>query len=71
MIISWAGLCVRLFQVQILNGHQYQSELKLQSQKKQFIHANRGNIYDRKRIMDVCRDWSKIVDSKGTLENFI
>jgi hypothetical protein len=29
------------------------------------------NIYDRKRIMDVCRDWSKIVDSKGTLENFI
>ena len=48
MIISWAGLCVRLFQVQILNGHQYQSELKLQSQKKQFIHASRGNIYDRK-----------------------
>ena len=29
------------------------------------------NLYNRKRIMDVCRDWSKIVQSKGTLESFI
>ena len=48
LIMSWFGLCIRLFQVQILNGSQYQTELRLQSQKKQFIHANRGNIYDRK-----------------------
>ena len=47
VIISWSGLCIRLFHVQILNGHQYQSTLLLQSQKKQKIYANRGNIYDR------------------------
>jgi|TARA_R110000782_G_scaffold219427_4_gene306786 asparagine synthetase B (glutamine-hydrolysing) len=29
------------------------------------------NLYNRKRIMDVCRDWSNIVQSKGTLESFI
>ena len=45
---SWASICVRLFQIQILNGARYQATLIQQSQKKQNIPANRGNIYDQK-----------------------
>ena len=48
IILSWAGLCVRLFQVQVLNGKHYQTAVIKQSQKKQNLPANRGNIYDRK-----------------------
>ena len=47
IIFSWAGLCSRLFQVQVLNGEYYQRAVLKQSQKKQVIPANRGNIYDR------------------------
>ena len=47
IIFSWAGLCARLFQVQVLNGEHYQRTVIKQSQKKQIIPANRGNIYDR------------------------
>ena len=48
IILSWVGLCVRLFQVQVLNGAQYQMAVVNQSQKKQILPANRGNIFDRK-----------------------
>ena len=41
------GLCVRLFQIQVLNGAQYQATVVKQAQKKQNIPAIRGNIYDR------------------------
>ena len=47
IILSWAGLCLRLFQVQVLNGEHYQKEVLKQSHKKQKLPANRGNIYDR------------------------
>ena len=47
IILSWAGLCLRLFQVQVLNGEHYQKEVLKQSHKKQNLPANRGNIYDR------------------------
>ncbi len=47
VVLSWTGLCIRLFQIQVLSGNEYQSILQVQSQKKQFIAANRGNIYDR------------------------
>ena len=47
IILSWAGLCLRLFQVQVLNGEHYQKEVLKQSQKKQILPADRGNIYDR------------------------
>ena len=29
------------------------------------------NIYHRKRIMDVCRDWSKLIENTGNLKEFI
>ena len=48
VIISWMGLCVRLFQIQVLNGSQYQKAVERQAQKKQNIPATRGNIFDRK-----------------------
>ena len=47
MLISWAGLCVRLFQVQVLSGDYYQKVVIKQSQKKQSTPAVRGNIFDR------------------------
>jgi len=47
IILSWVGLCVRLFQVQVLNGEQYQIAVVNQSQKKQILPASRGNIFDR------------------------
>jgi len=48
VILSWAGLCARLFQIQVLNGSKYQNVILNQAQKKQTLIANRGNIYDRK-----------------------
>ena len=47
VIISWMGLCARLFQIQVLNGAQYQETVVKQAQKKQNIAAIRGNIFDR------------------------
>ena len=48
IFVCWAGLCLRLFQIQILNGEQYQKIVVKQAQKKQTLAANRGNIFDRK-----------------------
>ena len=47
ILVSWAGLCFRLFQVQILNGEVYQKAVIKQSQKKLDIPPARGNIFDR------------------------
>ena len=47
IIIAWGGLCLRLFQVQVLNGHNYQETVIKQSQTYKTIASNRGNIYDR------------------------
>ncbi|MBT3180365.1 MAG: transpeptidase family protein [Candidatus Marinimicrobia bacterium] len=47
IILSWAGLCIRLFQVQVLNGERYQIAVVNQTQKKQILPSNRGNIFDR------------------------
>jgi len=48
IILSWAGLCLRLFHVQVLNGEHYQKTVVKQSQTKQGIPPTRGNIFDRK-----------------------
>ena len=47
IIISWCSLCLRLFQVQVLNGHTYQKTVIKQSHKMNVIPADRGNIFDR------------------------
>ena len=68
IILSWAGLCLRLFQVQVLNGEHYQKEVLKQSQKKQILPANRGNIYDRnnnilatKAQNELCRNYNLLL----------
>lgn len=47
VIFSWMGLCVRLFQIQIINGQMYTQALVEQAQKKEDLPPNRGNILDR------------------------
>ena len=49
IVFSWFSLCFRLFQVQILNGHNYQKTVLKQSQKLKVIPGNRGNIFDRNK----------------------
>ena len=46
-IISWICLCLRLFQVQVLNGAEYQSIVIMQSQTKHISMPSRGNFFDR------------------------
>jgi cell division protein FtsI/penicillin-binding protein 2 len=46
-ILAWSGLCIRLFQIQVLNSDKYEAVVLKQSQKKQNLPATRGNIYDR------------------------
>ncbi|MAL65036.1 MAG: hypothetical protein CMF94_02925 [Candidatus Marinimicrobia bacterium] len=46
-ILSWLCLCIRLFQVQILNGSEYKSAVIVQSQTKQIQKPSRGNFFDR------------------------
>ncbi len=47
VIISWAGLAVRLFQVQILSGDRYRVRGMQQGQFREQIMVVRGNIFDR------------------------
>ena len=47
VIFSWVCLCLRLFQVQVLNGAEYKSKLISQSQTKQIKLQDRGNFFDR------------------------
>ena len=47
VIFSWVGLCVRLFQIQIINGQMYTRAVVEQAQKKEDLPPNRGNILDR------------------------
>tara|TARA_B100001250_G_C19800172_1_gene790683 strand:- start:410 stop:2401 length:1992 start_codon:yes stop_codon:yes gene_type:complete len=47
VLFSWVSICLRLFQVQILNGHTYQKAVIKQSQTYKEISSNRGNIFDR------------------------
>lgn len=47
VIMSWVGLAVRLFDVQIISGQQYRERGFAQSQYREPIPAIRGNIFDR------------------------
>ena len=46
-ILFWITLCLRLFQIQVLNGAEYKSAVIIQSQTKQIQMPNRGNFFDR------------------------
>lgn len=47
VLISWAGLSFRLFDVMILDGENYRKRGIEQGLTQQTIFANRGNIFDR------------------------
>ena len=47
IILFWIVLCARLFSVQIFQSQEHKTKLIAQSQKKEYIYAERGNIYDR------------------------
>ena len=45
VIISWMGLCARLFQIQVLNGAQYQATVIKQAQKKTKYSFDKGQYF--------------------------
>ncbi|NQV37877.1 MAG: transpeptidase family protein [Candidatus Marinimicrobia bacterium] len=47
VIMSWAGLAIRLFQVQIMSGERYHARGIQQGQFREPVMAVRGNIFDR------------------------
>ena len=47
VLISWAGLSFRLFDIMVLNGKEYHKIGLKQGLIEKTIPANRGNIYDR------------------------
>ncbi|RMF07825.1 MAG: PASTA domain-containing protein [Candidatus Neomarinimicrobiota bacterium] len=50
ILLAWTGLILRLFTIQIVHGAEYRQLGLRQSQKKQILRAQRGNIYDRKGV---------------------
>ena len=46
-ILFWLTLCLRLFQIQVLNGAEYKSAVISQSQTKKIQMPERGNFFDR------------------------
>ncbi len=47
IILFWMTLCAKLFSIQVFQGKTYQKTLIAQSQRKEKIPAERGNIFDR------------------------
>jgi len=47
MILAWAGLGVKLFQIQVMQGAEYKLKGSKQGLNKEVLKPLRGNIYDR------------------------
>ena len=50
MIIGWAMLSARLFQIMVIDSDQYKQQGITQAQKNEKLLAVRGNIYDRNNV---------------------
>ena len=50
MIMGWAMLSARLFQIMVIDGEQYKQQGITQAQKNEKLLAVRGNIYDRNNV---------------------
>jgi len=50
IILVWIGLSTRLFQVMVIQGHEYREQGIIQGQKNEKLIAIRGNIFDRKDV---------------------
>ena len=47
IIFFWFTICAKLFSIQVFNGQKHKKVLIAQSQRKEVILAERGNIFDR------------------------
>ena len=47
IVLFWITLCAKLFSVQVFQGKTHQKTLIAQSQRRENIPAERGNIFDR------------------------
>ena len=50
MIMGWAMLSARLFQIMVIDSEQYKQQGITQAQKNEKLLAVRGNIYDRNNV---------------------
>ena len=50
MIMGWAMLSARLFQIMVIDSEQYKQQRITQAQKNEKLLAVRGNIYDRNNV---------------------
>ena len=54
-----------------IKGHiNYQLCVKVDKLFEKLLDNKEINLYNRKRVMDICRDWYNINQSKANLENF-
>ena len=49
----------------------YQLDAKIDKAFETLLNNKEINVYGRNRIMDICRDWSKMVENKGTSKNIL
>lgn len=55
-----------------IKGHiNYQLCAKVDKLFEKLLDNKEINLYNRKRVMDICRDWYNINQSKANLENFL
>ena len=47
VVLFWIVLCGRLFSVQVFQGDEHRKKLIAQTQREEYIPAERGNIFDR------------------------
>ena len=55
-----------------IKGHiNYQLCAKVDKLFEKLLDNKTINLYNRKRVMDICRDWYNINQSKASLESFL
>ena len=55
-----------------IKGHiNYQLCAKVDKLFEKLLDNKEINLYNRKRVMDICRDWYNINQSKANLESFL
>jgi len=49
----------------------YQLNAEIDKSFEKLLDNKEINLYNRKRVMDICRDWYKMNNSESTLEKFL
>ena len=69
VILMGAVLINRVFELQIVNGQQYQEDFSLKIRKERSIASSRGNIYDRNGKLLAYNDLAYSVAIEDVYEN--